>query len=89
MVPAEENVWQTFGTEGLVWMFLFIIVMFFAGLAISPAIAAVMTVASAINQTGNTIATFSDAGEVLVLVAVQVAGALVWRVVANDGAVLS
>ena len=50
---------------------------------------AVMTVASAINQTGNTIATFSDAGEVLVLVAVQVAGALVWRVVANDGAVLS
>lgn len=48
-----------------------------------------VTVASAMNQAGNTIATFADAGDVLVLVAVQVAGALVWRVVANDGATLS
>ena len=48
-----------------------------------------ITVASAINQAGNTIATFADAGDILVLVAVQVAGALVWRVVANDGATLS
>lgn len=50
---------------------------------------AVVTVASAVNQTGNNTITFSDAGEVSVLKAVQVAGALVWREVANDGAALT
>ena len=40
------NIWQTFGTEGLVWMFLFVIIMFFTGLAVGPAIAAVMTLVS-------------------------------------------
>lgn len=49
----------------------------------------VVTAASAINQATNTIMTFSDAGEHIRLTAVQVAGALVWRVVANDGVVLS
>lgn len=40
------NAWQTFGVEGLVWMFLFAIVMFFAGLAAGPATAAIMTLVS-------------------------------------------
>lgn len=41
-----SNTWQTFGTEGLVWMLLFTIVMFFTGLAIGPAAAGIMTVVS-------------------------------------------
>lgn len=48
-----------------------------------------ITAASAINQTGNTIMTFSDAGEVISLTAVQIGGVLAWRVLANDGVVLS
>ena len=48
-----------------------------------------ITAASAINQATNTIMTFSDAGEVISLRSVQVAGALVWRVVENDGVALS
>lgn len=40
------NVWQVFGTEGLVWMFMFAVVMFFAGLTIGPAAAAVLTLVS-------------------------------------------
>ncbi len=48
-----------------------------------------ITVASAVNQAANTILTFADAGDIIVLKAVQVAGALVWRVVANDGISLS
>lgn len=40
------NVWQVFGTEGLVWMFMFVVVMFFAGLTIGPAAATVLTLVS-------------------------------------------
>lgn len=50
---------------------------------------AVITVAAAYNQTGNTILTMADAGDAVELVAVQVAGALVWRLAYNDGAALS
>ncbi len=50
---------------------------------------AVITAAAAINQTGNTVITMADAGDTVVLVGVQVGGAKVWRVVSNDGAVLS
>lgn len=49
----------------------------------------VVTAASAVNQAGNTALTFADAGDIIVLKAVQVAGALVWRVVANDGVALA
>jgi len=48
-----------------------------------------ITVASAINQTGNTTIVMGDAGDVIILEGVQVAGALVWRVVVNDGCALS
>lgn len=50
---------------------------------------AVITVASAFNQTGNTIITLNTAGDTVELLAVQVASALVWRLVVNDGAALS
>lgn len=50
---------------------------------------AVITVAAAVNQTGNTVLTGADAGDHIRLVGVQVAGALVWRVAANDGWALS
>lgn len=49
----------------------------------------VVTVASAINQTGNNTITLGDAGDVLDLVAVQSGANLVWRVVVNDGTALS
>ena len=49
----------------------------------------VITVAAAINQTGNNIITMDDAGETIVLTAVQVAGGLVWRVLNNDGCSLT
>lgn len=49
----------------------------------------VVTVAAAINQAGNTIITLNTAGDFVELEGVQVAGALVWRVVVNDGAALS
>ncbi len=49
----------------------------------------VITAASAINQTGNNTITLNDAGDTIVLAAVQKAGALVWRVAANDGCSLS
>ncbi|WP_051361133.1 hypothetical protein [Desulfuromonas sp. TF] len=49
----------------------------------------VITVAEAVNETGNNTITLDDAGETIVLTAVQVAGALVWRVTGNDGATLS
>lgn len=49
----------------------------------------VITAASAINQTGNNTITLGDAGDTVVLKAIQKAGALVWRVVVNDGATLS
>lgn len=50
---------------------------------------AVITAASAVNQTGNNTITLNDAGDTVVLTAVQVAGALVWRLVVNDGATLA
>jgi hypothetical protein len=50
---------------------------------------AVVTVAAAINQDGNTVITLNTAGDTVALRAVQVAGALVWRLVVNDGATLS
>lgn len=50
---------------------------------------AVVTVASAINQAGNNTITLNDAGDTVVLKAVKKAGALIWRVVVNDGATLS
>lgn len=49
----------------------------------------VVTVASAINQTGNNTITLGAAADMIVLTAMQVAGVLVWRVTANDGAALS
>ena len=45
----------------------------------------VVTVAAAVNQTGNNTLTFGAAGDLIVLEGSQVAGALVWRVTANDG----
>jgi len=50
---------------------------------------AVITAAGTINTTGNNTITMADPGDIVVLTAVQVAGALVWRVVVADGAVLS
>lgn len=50
---------------------------------------AVITVAAAVNQTGNNTLTGADAGDHIRLVGVQVGGALVWRVAANDGWALS
>lgn len=50
---------------------------------------AVITVAAAINQAGNNTITMGDAGDTIALTAVQVAGALVWRVVFDDGNTLS
>lgn len=49
----------------------------------------VITVAAAVNQTGNNTLTFGAAADMIVLTAMQVAGALVWRVTANDGVALS
>lgn len=49
----------------------------------------VITVAAAFNQTGNNTITLNSAGDTVDLVGVQVASALVWRLVVNDGAALS
>jgi hypothetical protein len=48
-----------------------------------------ITVAAAVNQTGNNTIVMADAGDHIRLAAVQVAGALVWRLVCNDGGALS
>lgn len=45
----------------------------------------VVTVASAVNQTGNNTLTFGAAGDYIVLQGAQLAGVLVWRVLSNDG----
>ena len=50
---------------------------------------AVVTVASAANQAGNNTLTMADAGDIIELIAVQVASALVWRIGANDGVALT
>jgi hypothetical protein len=49
----------------------------------------VVTAASAVNQTGNNTLTFGAVEDACVLRAMTVAGALIWRVVANDGVALS
>lgn len=49
----------------------------------------VVTSAQAVNQTGNNTLTFNDAGDMIKLIAIDVGGALRWRVVANDGVGLS
>ena len=49
----------------------------------------VVTVASGVNVTGNNTLTFDNAGEHILLAAVEVGAALAWRVVANDGVGLS
>ena len=49
----------------------------------------VITAAAAINQTGNNTITLNTAGDTIVLIAVKVGGALVWRVVVNDGCSLT
>lgn len=48
-----------------------------------------ITAATAVNQAGNTVLTFADAGDHLVLEAIEIGAALAWRVVANDGVALS
>jgi hypothetical protein len=40
------NIWQKFGKEALIWMLFFVITMFFAGLAVNPATAAILTLVS-------------------------------------------
>lgn len=49
----------------------------------------VVTVASGVNQTANNTLTFADAGDQLLLVAVENGAALAWRIVSNDGVALS
>jgi len=49
----------------------------------------VVTAASGVNVTGNNTLTFSDAGEHILLAAIEVGAALAWRVVCNDGVALS
>jgi predicted RecA/RadA family phage recombinase len=48
-----------------------------------------ITVASAINQTGNNTIQLNDAGDTIILVGVQVGANKAWRVVVNDGCTLS
>jgi len=49
----------------------------------------VVTAASGVNQTGNNTLTFADAGDEILLVAIENSAALAWRVVSNDGVALS
>lgn len=49
----------------------------------------VITVASAINQTGNNTITMADVRDVIQLVAIESGANKVWHVVSNDGAALS
>jgi len=49
----------------------------------------VVTAASGVNQTGNNTLTFADAGDQILLVAIENGAALAWRVVSNDGVALS
>lgn len=49
---------------------------------------AVITVASAFNQAGNTTITLNDAGDAVHLVGAHIAGARRWRLISNDGATL-
>lgn len=49
----------------------------------------VVTASAAINQAGNTTITLNGAGDFIELVGVELGGAKVWRVSANDGCALS
>lgn len=49
----------------------------------------VITAASRIDQTGNTVITLGAVGDFIKLEAITIGGALKWQVVANDGAALS
>jgi len=49
----------------------------------------VVTASAGINQAGNNTMTMAQAADMIVLEAMQVAGALVWRAVTNDGVTLS
>lgn len=49
----------------------------------------VLTVASAVNATGNTVLTFGDNGDNIKLLGIDVAGTLRWTVAFNDGVALS
>jgi predicted RecA/RadA family phage recombinase len=49
----------------------------------------VVACATGLNQTGNNRATFNDAGDVLVLVGIEVGSNKRWRVVSNDGVTLA
>jgi hypothetical protein len=49
----------------------------------------VVTCATAVNQTGNNTLTFADAGDQIVLMAVESGANLRWRVQSNDGVALS
>ena len=49
----------------------------------------VVTVAAAVNVTGNNTLTLDNAGETITLIGTEVGGAKVWRVLANDGVGLS
>lgn len=48
-----------------------------------------VTASSAVNQTGNTVMTFADAGDMIQLVSIEDGSSKEWRVVANDGVALS
>ena len=48
-----------------------------------------VTVASAFNQAANTIITFNNAGDFVVLRGIKIGAAYAWRLVVNDGAALS
>lgn len=50
---------------------------------------AVVTVATDFDDSGDNTITFADAGETITLIATQIAGSPVWRLVENDGAALS
>lgn len=49
----------------------------------------VVTVAAAVNQTGNNTLTFNDAGDSIVLIGIESGVSKRWRVVSNDGVTLS
>ena len=49
----------------------------------------VVTAASPVNQTGNTIMTFADVGDHLRLASIEDGSDFEWRIVANDGIALS
>jgi len=48
-----------------------------------------LTVASAVNTTGNNTLTFAEEGDVVILTAVDLDGTMAWRITANDGVALS